>query len=34
MHKTTVIDDAVKMFKDRLIMAKKLREEMINNGSK
>ena len=34
MNKTTVIDDAVKMFKDRLIMAKKLREEMINNGSK
>lgn len=34
MRKTTVIDDAVKMFKDRLTMAKKLREEMINNGSK
>lgn len=34
MRKTDVIDDAVAMFKDRLIMAKKLREEMINNGSK
>lgn len=34
MRKTDVIDDAVVMFKDRLIMAKKLREEMINNGSK
>lgn len=34
MRKTNVIDDAVAMFKDRLIMAKKLREEMINNGSK
>ena len=34
MHKTEVIDDAVKMFKDRLLMAKKLRKEMINNGSR
>ena len=34
MRKTDVIDDAVAMIKDRLIMAKKLREEMINNGSK
>ena len=34
MHKTDVINDAVKMFEDRLLMAKKLREEMIKNGSK
>lgn len=29
-----VIEDAIKMFKERLEMAKKLRKEMINNGSK
>ena len=34
MRKAEVIDDAVKMFKDRLLMAKKLRKEMINNGSR